>query len=135
MRPTRESKMRWHHRQPTYTSSDDHAAELIDNKDVNCWWRRAETLLKDLKDRLDSLRSVLEGNSDVTQSQDRVDRYQGRLPTRLKWTSTGWKRNHRRQDINRQLYFCKYHQSICITLLNYKINSSWPFLFITNCKQ
>lgn len=51
----------------THISRDDHAAELIDDEDVQLGGRLAELLLKDLQDVLHDFGRVSKSHGDVTQ--------------------------------------------------------------------
>lgn len=66
----------------THISRDDHAAELIDDEDVQLGGRLAELLLKDLQDVLHDFGRVSKSHGDVTQWSDGVIWDQMGIPTR-----------------------------------------------------
>ena len=63
----------------TDTARDEHAAELVDDEDVEARGGFVEALQEDLQHVLDDARLRLEGDGDVAERDDRVDGDEQRL--------------------------------------------------------
>lgn len=66
----------------THISRDDHAAKLINDKNIQLWGRLAELLLKDLQNVFHDFGCVSKSHSDVSKWSDGVVRDQMGIPTR-----------------------------------------------------